>query len=136
MLLPLLVACSGTVDLQVSGSADKGIIFKLSSDDAKKFETGFKFYVMESGAVSNGELKTIMWEIELFKRNEWLNFKQDYIEKWAYGIQPNGFNEIVKPKPLVLNTNYYYSMSGGRGYSGAGCFYLDDKRKVVNSLSC
>ncbi|WP_262474116.1 hypothetical protein [Acinetobacter sp. WU_MDCI_Abxb74] len=56
LFIPVLVACSGTVDLLVSGNANKGVVFQLSKSDAKKLDSGFGFYVMDNSAVPAGAL--------------------------------------------------------------------------------
>ncbi|WP_267531465.1 hypothetical protein [Acinetobacter oleivorans] len=57
LFILLLVTCSGKVDLLVSGNANNGIIFQLSKSDAKKLNSGFRFYVMDNSTVSAGTLK-------------------------------------------------------------------------------
>ncbi|MEI1682172.1 hypothetical protein V8P49_13230 [Acinetobacter baumannii] len=57
LFIPVLVTCSGTVNLLVSGNANSGIIFQLSKSDAKKLDSGFRFYVMDNSDVSAGTLK-------------------------------------------------------------------------------
>lgn len=136
LFIPVLVACSGTVDLLVSGNADTGIVFELSKSDAKKLDNIFRFHVMDNSAVPVGTLKKTVWEIEISRERSWFNFKNDYTYKWTYGVKPNGFEEIVKPMPLQLNTQYLYSIDGGAGYHGAGCFYLNENRMVIESKSC
>ncbi|URM41653.1 hypothetical protein [Acinetobacter sp. AS23] len=134
LFIPVLVACSGTVDLLVSGNTNNGIIFQLSKSNAKKLDSGFRFYVMDNSTVPAGTLKETVWEITISKEISWFNFKNDY--KWTYGVKPSGFKEIVKPKQLKLNTQYYYSINGGAGYHGSGCFYLNENKMVVNIKSC
>lgn len=136
LLIPVIAACSGTVDLLVSGSANTGIVFELSKSDAKKLDTGFKFYVMDNSTVPEGDLKKVVWEVQSIRKRSWFDFKNDYTDKWTYGIKPDGFNELVKPETLSLNTYYYYSLTGGRGYRSSGCFYLNDKKIVVDSKTC
>ncbi len=136
IFVPVLVACSGVVDLLVSGSANTGIVFELSKDDAKRLDSGFRFYVMDGSDVPAGALKKTVWEIEISREMSWFNFKNNYTYKWTYGVKPNGFKEIVKPKQLQVNTQYYYSVNGGTGYHGAGCFYLNDDKMVVVIDNC
>lgn len=136
LFILVLVACSGTVDLLVSGNANSGIIFQLSKSDSKKLDSGFRFYVMDNSAVPVGTLKETVWEIKINRGIKWFNFKNDYTYKWTYGVKQNGFKEIVKPKQLKLNTQYYYSIDGGVGYHGSGCFYLNENKMVINSKSC
>ncbi|WP_026471452.1 hypothetical protein [Alkanindiges illinoisensis] len=136
LFIPVLVACYGRVDLLVSGNANTGIVFELSKSDAKKLDNVFRFYVMDNSAVPDGALKETVWEIEISRERSWFNFKNDYTYKWTYGIKPSGFNEIVKPKQLQLNTQYLYSIDGGAGYHGVGCFYLNENKMVIDSKSC
>lgn len=136
LFIPPLIACSGTVNILVSGNADTGIVFELSESDAKKFDSGFRFDIINNSAVPVGALKETVWKIEISRERSWFNFKNDYTYKWTYGIKPSGFNEIVKPKQLRLNTQYLYSINGGAGYHGAGCFYLNENRMVIESKSC
>lgn len=136
LFIPVLVACSGTVDLLASGNANKGIVFQLSKSDAKKLDSGFRFYVMDNSAVPAGALKETVWEIKISSEISWFNFKNDYTYKWTYGVKPSEFKEIVKPKQLKLNTQYYYSIDGGAGYHGSGCFYLNENKMVIDSKSC
>ncbi|MDS7928647.1 hypothetical protein RMB13_04010 [Acinetobacter sp. V102_4] len=57
LFILVLVACSGTVNLLISGNANKGVVFELSKSDAKKLDSGFGFYVMDNSAVPAGVLK-------------------------------------------------------------------------------
>lgn len=136
LFIPVLVACSGTVDLFVSGNANTGIVFELSKSDAKKLDNVFRFNVMDNSGVPDGVLKKIVWEIEISRKRSWFNFKDDYTYKWTYGVKPDGFEEVVKPKQLQLNTQYLYSINGGAGYHGSGCFYLNENKMVIDSKSC
>lgn len=136
LFIPVLVACSGTVDLFVSGNANTGIVFELSKSDARKLDNVFRFNVMDNSGVPDGVLKKIVWEIEISRKRSWFNFKDDYTYKWTYGVKPDGFEEVVKPKQLQLNTQYLYSINGGAGYHGSGCFYLNENKMVIDSKSC
>ena len=136
LFIPLLVACSGMVDLLVSGNANTGIVFELSKSDAKNFDNGFRFDVLDNSAVPTGALKETVWEIKISRERSWFNFKNDYTYKWTYGVKPDGFEEIVKPKQLQLNTQYFYSIDGGAGYHDAGCFYLNESKTVIDSKIC
>ena len=136
LFVPVLVACSGTVDALVSGDANTGIIFELSERDAKRLDSGFRFYVMDNSAVPTGEFKKTVWEIEISRKLSWFDFKNDYTQKWTYGVKPSGFEETVKPQQLKLNTQYLYRVRGGAGYSGGGCFYLNDSKMVVDDKNC
>ncbi|RZF56882.1 hypothetical protein EXE30_01090 [Acinetobacter halotolerans] len=136
LFIPVLVACSDTVDLFVSGNGNTGIVFELSKSDAKKLDSGFTFYVMDNSAVPAGTLKETAWEIKISREISWFNFKNDYTYKWTYGVKPSEFNETVKPKQLQENTQYYYSIDGGRSYHGSGCFYLNENKMVMDNKSC
>lgn len=136
LFIPVLVACSGTVDLLVSGNANTGIVFELSESDAKKLDSGFRFYVLDNSAVPAGALKKTLWEIKISRKRSWFNFKNAYTYKWIYGVKPNGFEEVVKPQQLQFNTQYFYSIDGGAGYHDAGCFYLNESKTVIDSKIC
>ncbi|MEB6626097.1 hypothetical protein MXM84_16595 [Acinetobacter pittii] len=74
LFIPVLVACSGTVDLLVSGNTNSGIIFQLSKSDAKKLDRGFRFYVMDNSAVPAGTLKETVWKIKISREISWYNY--------------------------------------------------------------
>ena len=68
LCIPVLVACSGIVDLLVSGNANTGIIFELSKSDAKRLDNVFRFHVMDNSVVPAGALKKTVWEIEISRQ--------------------------------------------------------------------